>query len=165
MISKIDLKANKGNPKSLIFICMFRISHFLQKRKVSRIIGFPIRLMYRIISRNILNLEIWDSMEIGEGFVIWHGAQSSVINPYTVIGKNVSLRQNTTLGSSSFTDPTLCPIIGDNVDIGPNTVVIGKIRIGDNSSIGAGSVVTKDVPSNAIVIGNPAVVIRYKNKY
>jgi serine acetyltransferase len=158
-----DIIANKGNLKSLLFVLTFRLSHFFTKNIFLKTTGFPFRLFYRIFSRNILHVEIWDSMEIGEGFVIWHGAQGSVINPYVKIGGNVSLRQNTTIGSSSFTVAKLAPQIGNNVQIGPNCVIVGKITIGNNVQIGAGAVVVNDIPDNTIVAGNPAKIIRIKN--
>ena len=56
-------------------------------------------------------------------------------------------------------------MIGNNVWIGAHSIILGDISIGDNSVIGAGSVVVKDVPANAIVAGNPAKVIKYKNMF
>ena len=56
--------------------------------------------------------------------------------------------------------PADCPIIGDNVDIGSNSVLLGAIKIGDNSVIGAGSVVLHDVPPGDVVAGNPARSIK-----
>jgi len=56
------------------------------------------------------------------------------------------------------------PVIGDNVTIGCHACVIGGVHIGNNVTIGAGAVVVKDVPVNAIVAGNPARVIKYKNE-
>ena len=53
------------------------------------------------------------------------------------------------------------PVIGDNVNIGSNSCIIGELSIGDNVIIGAGSVVVKDVPSNVVVAGNPAKIIRH----
>ena len=53
------------------------------------------------------------------------------------------------------------PTIGNNVNIGSNTCIIGGISIGDNVIIGAGSVVVKDVPSNVVIAGNPARIIRH----
>lgn len=64
-------------------------------------------------------------------------------------------------GSDIRKDKKGCPIIGDNVTICANSTVIGKIRIGNNVLIGAGSVVIDDVPDNAVVVGNPAKVVSY----
>jgi len=56
-------------------------------------------------------------------------------------------------------------IIGNNVWIGANSVILPELTIGDNVVIGAGSVVTKDIPSNSIAVGNPCKVIRKKENY
>lgn len=83
-----------------------------------------------------------------------------MVNPYAIIGNDVSIRQNTTIGSKSFTDDTQAPIIGDRVQIGPNVCIIGKITIGHDSMIGAGAVVVKDVPPYSVVVGNPGKVMK-----
>lgn len=80
------------------------------------------------------------------------------------IGANFSCRQNTTIGNKSDERPDERPIIGNNVTLGANVVVIGNIHIGDNVIVGAGSVVVKDVPDNVIVAGNPAKIIRSNNQ-
>lgn len=80
------------------------------------------------------------------------------------IGENFHCRQNTTIGNKEDIRPNERPSIGDNVKVGANVVIIGNITIGDNVVIGAGSVVVKDIPNNAIVVGNPARVIKYNNK-
>ncbi len=149
-----------GGIKSVVIVGILRFSQRFTKHKLLRVIGFPIRLFYRVFSRNIMHVEIWDTMQIGHGLVLWHGAHGSVINPNTIIGDYLQLRQGTTIGSSSFTDASLCPLIGNNVQIGPNCTILGKITIGDNAQIGGGSVVVKDVPANAIVAGNPARIIK-----
>ena len=86
-----------------------------------------------------------------------------VIAHDTVFGKNCTVYQNVTIGKKKFgfkekKDHTE---IGNNVTIYANASIIGCVDIGDNAIIGAGAVVLKDVPANAIVAGNPAKVIKY----
>lgn len=91
--------------------------------------------------------------EIGGGLKIIHG--------YCIIsvkkaGKNLTVMQGATIGKNIDGGQ---PVIGDNVKIFPNTVVFGDINIGDNVMIGAGSLINKDVPQNAVVVGNPFRII------
>lgn len=79
------------------------------------------------------------------------------------IGENFVVRNSTTIGNINNNND-LRPIIGDNVELGANVVVIGKITIGNNVTIGAGTIINKDVPDNAIVVGNPMRIVRFKNK-
>lgn len=74
------------------------------------------------------------------------------------IGDNFSFKNNTTIGCKNHKRP----IIGNDVEVGVNVVIIGGIRIGNNVTIGAGAVVVKDVPDNAVVAGNPAKILYYK---
>ena len=92
------------------------------------------------------------------------GPGVKVAHPYATIlnaesiGKNFSCIQCTTLGAKSSGRP----IIGDNVLLGANVTIVGGVRVGNNVTIGAGAVVVKDIPDNAIAVGNPARVIKYK---
>lgn len=97
---------------------------------------------------------------IGKNLMIWHGF-STIINANS-IGSNCSIWQQVTIGNKN--DEVLeSPIIGDNVKICAGAILIGNIKIGNNSTIGAGSVVVKDVPDNAIVAGVPAKVVKLIN--
>lgn len=118
------------------------------------------RVLYALYTQYLLGCDIKYSTKIGKGFVIYHSAHGSVISPETIIGCNVSLRQNTTIGAKSFDGAEKSPIIKDNVTIGPNVCIIGNITIGEGAIIGAGAVVVKDVPPYSIVAGNPAKVIK-----
>lgn len=121
------------------------------------------KIFYNLYTQYILGCDIKCNMIIGEGFEIFHSAHGSVISPTTIIGKNVSLRQNTTIGAKGFDGAEKSPVIEDNVTIGPNVCIIGNITIGHHSVIGAGAVVVKDVPPYAVVAGNPAKVIKMLN--
>ena len=94
------------------------------------------------------------STKIGHGFRFAH-PYSTVVNAER-IGDNFSCINCTTIGKKD----NKRPVIGDNVSIGCNVCVIGGIRIGNNVTIGAGSVVVKDVPDNCVVAGNPARIIK-----
>lgn len=97
------------------------------------------------------------STTIGPGMKMAH-AYSTVLNAES-IGKNFTFIHCTTLGlRNSGERPTIC----DNVSLGANVVIIGKVKIGNNVTIGAGSVVVKDIPDNCVAVGNPARIIKYK---
>ena len=98
--------------------------------------------------------------EIGEGFIIHHGHSTRI--GARSIGSNFEIWQNVTIGHQHPSD--LQPVIGNNVKVGCGAIVIGSITIGDGAIIGAGAVVTKDVPANAIVAGNPARIIKYTDQ-
>lgn len=94
---------------------------------------------------------------IGKGILIRHFG-GIFINPDCTIGENFTISQGVTIGVNKGG----VPIIGDNVFIAPGAKVIGKIVIGNNVTIGVNSVITKDVPSNAVVGGNPMKILYYK---
>lgn len=101
--------------------------------------------------------KIFGSTKIKGGLVCYHPF-STVINAKT-IGENFQFRNGLTIGNKG-NDNSLVPIIGDNVTVGTNVVIIGGITIGDRVVIGAGSVVVKDVPPDSVIAGNPAQVLK-----
>ena len=82
-----------------------------------------------------------------------------MVNGCTRIGRNCNLSHGVTLGQANRGLQTGTPIIGDDVFIGPGAMIFGSVRIGNNVAIGANSVVTKDVPDNAVVVGSPGRVV------
>ncbi len=100
-------------------------------------------------------LEI-STTDIGGGLIIQHGF-STVISAEK-IGKNCKIYQQVTIG---FNHDLKAPVIGDNVEVCCGAKVIGGITIGDNVLIGANAVVVKDVPSNCVVAGVPARIIKH----
>jgi serine O-acetyltransferase len=104
-------------------------------------------------------IDIHCTTKIGYGLYIGHGGPL-VVNPTTVIGHNVNLSQFTTIGANGGTQAAE---IGDNVYIGPNVCIVNHVVIGHNATIGAGSVVTKNIPANATAVGNYAKVIHFNH--
>lgn len=133
---------------------------YLKSRILLKLKKTPFCSVFYTIYSIILGVEIPRSLKIGKGFMVYHPT-GIVINPGVVFGDNCKIRQNTTIGNKDLEGGIAhCPIIGNNVEIGANCVIIGDIRIGNNVIIGAGSVVVKDVPDNVVVAGNPAKIIK-----
>ena len=115
----------------------------------------PRGLMY--ITRILTGIEIHPGATIGSRFFIDHG-MGVVIGETAEIGDNVTLLQGVTLGGTSLRKEKRHPTLGNNVVVGAGAKVIGAFTIGDNSRIGAGSVVVREVPPNSVVVGVPGRV-------
>ena len=123
-----------------------------------------LRLLARLLSQSgrfFTGIEIHPAAIIGRRLFIDHG-MGVVIGETAVIGNDVTLYQGVTLGGTGKGHGKRHPTICDNVFIGNNTNVLGNITIGQNSRIGAGSVVLADVPPNSTAVGVPAHIV-YSN--
>jgi putative colanic acid biosynthesis acetyltransferase WcaB len=158
-----DWKVNKYSVKGRFVLFLFRLFSLLNANKFSKIFFYPFIFFYKILIEWVFGIEINLNATIGRNFKLFHG-QGTVINGTTTLGENCLVRNGITIGSKILDNGviTKAATIGDNVEIGSNCVIIGDITIGNNVVIGAGSVVVKDIPLNAIVGGNPAKIIRYK---
>ena len=134
-----------------------RVSHFLWERNFK----FAGRLLSHI-SRFLTGIEMHPNAKIGRKFFIDHG-MGIVIGETAEIGNNVTLYQGVTLGGTSLKKVKRHPTVGNNVVIGSGAKVLGALKIGDNSKIGSGSVVIRDVPRNSTVVGVPAKTIEKEN--
>lgn len=108
-------------------------------------------------------IEIHPGARIGEGFFIDHG-NGVIIGETTIIGDNVTLYQGVTLGGTGKEHGKRHPTVGNNVMISAGAKVLGSFKIGDNSKIGAGSVVLEEVPANSTVVGVPGRVVKRNNQ-
>ena len=134
-------------------IWLHRISHALFKR------GWIVSA--RLISnfcRFLTGIEIHPGATIGDGLFIDHGT-GIVIGETAEIGKNVTLYQGVTLGGTGKEKGKRHPTIGNNVVVATGAKVLGSFKVGDHAKIGAGSVVLKEVPPYATVVGIPGRVV------
>jgi serine O-acetyltransferase len=130
-----------------------RIAHALYKRKF-----FFIARCISQISRFFTGIEIHPGARIGRRFFIDHG-MGVVIGETCEIGDNVTIFQGVTLGGTGKEKGKRHPTVKDNALIATGAKVLGSITIGENSKIGAGSVVLHDVPQNSTVVGIPGKVV------
>ena len=155
-----DLKLYNKNSKfpigilNIIFYAnvIFRASNFFYS------IGlFPIAKILWAINRLVFSIDIDPKAQIGDGFMIKHGL-GLVIGNHAVIGKNFTVYQGVTIGGNSGktrqygVELLKQPLIGNNVVVSPNSVIIGPIIIGDNCHVGACSLVSRDIAAGSTVV-------------
>lgn len=124
------------------------------------------KLLARVISqisRFLTQIEIHPGAVIGEGFFIDHGS-GVVIGETSEIGDNVTLYQGVTLGGTGKEKGKRHPTLGDNVVVGNGARILGSFKVGDNSRIGAGAVVLREVPPDSTVVGNPGKIVVQNGK-
>lgn len=124
-----------------------------------RVLFSPYFLIYRVVVCWLFHMELHWNLEIGEGLRIFHG-YCLVIHPATRIGRHVTLRHCVTLGNKKNSPEA--PTLEDYVEVGAQAVILGNVVIGRQAIVGAGAVVTKDVPAGAVVVGNPARILPRK---
>jgi serine O-acetyltransferase len=113
--------------------------------------------------RMITGVEIHPAARIGDALFIDHGA-GVVIGETAEIGDNVTLYQGVTLGGTGFARGKRHPTVEDDVVVGSGAKLLGPIRVGKASKVGANSVVIHDVPPNSTVVGNPGHPVRVDGK-
>jgi serine O-acetyltransferase len=131
-----------------------RLAHALHRAGVPLL---PRAIAY--VARMLTGIEIHHAATIGQGLFIDHGA-GVVIGETVLIGDDVTLYQGVTLGGTGFETGKRHPTVQDNVTIGSGAKLLGPIEIGHGAKIGANSVVVRDVPPNATVVGVPGHPVR-----
>ena len=145
-----------------IFFCYPGFHAILLHRLAHRVHGAGFILLARTIAqvnRLFTGIEIHPGARIGRRFFIDHG-MGVVIGETTIIGDDVLLYQGVTLGGTGKEKGKRHPTVGNNVVIGTGAKILGNIRIGNHTKVGAGSVVIRSVPDNSTVVGVPARVVR-----
>lgn len=154
VVSQIRIQPEEWSKLAMFIYRFGRFIHYHSRKSLRK--KFWVRVYrYYFIKYMLgrLGLNIYYTVPIGFGTKIYHPF-GIVINAKAKIGKNTKIRQGTTIGNRG-NNKGGSPVIGDNVDIGSNSVIIGEIKIGNNSKIGAGSVVVKSFPEKSVIVGNP----------
>lgn len=142
----------------------FRYTYILRRcatLKKESFLGLLFRLLLNIYS-NKYGYQINPSTKIGKGLYIGHRG-TIIVNSLSVIGDYCNLSPGVTIGQTNRGLKKGAPVLGTKVWVGTNAVVVGGITIGDNVLIAPNAFINHDVPSNSIVIGNPAQIINNVN--
>ena len=110
-----------------------------------------------ILARKRNHIELSVDCQIGPGLYIGH-PYCITVNPGAVLGKNINLHKGVTIGEEHRGKRAGYPVIGDNVWIGVNATIVGKVHIGNDVLIAANCFVNCDVPDHSIVFGNPCII-------
>jgi serine acetyltransferase len=154
-----DWAANEGAAKSKLIMAAFRLTHRWLSGPRRRWHGVA-SAGYTVLVNWILGVELPPETEVGPGLCLMH-PQAIIINRDVRIGARCMVRASTTLGNKIDRQgrDLGSPVIGDDVEFGVGAIVIGPVRVASGARVGAGAVVVHDVPSGAVVVGNPARVV------
>ncbi|UCZ76675.1 serine acetyltransferase [Dickeya zeae] len=144
-----------GSIKSKLVILLFRLSTIWQSSNLLlKIVSLPFVILNKVINEWVFCVEIPHRTQIGFGLKIYH-PHCIVLNADVVIGDNCTLRQGVTIGSVVNRDGqvTKSPVLGNQVELGANAILLGDITVGDHVKVGAGTVVTKSLAENKVVVG------------
>jgi serine O-acetyltransferase len=159
------LKMFLGN-YGLHCVAVYRFGNFSRRLKQkSVVIGLPFRVLHAVLNalmKFFHHVDIEDAV-IGPGFLIYH-VGTIYIGPVR-IGENFSITHNVTVGVGLSRIHSGFPTLGKNVWIGTGSVVFGNISIGNNVIITSGCILSKNVPDNCLVGGNPGrVLMNYREE-
>lgn len=135
------------------------IKRLCERFSVFNPLGLLGRLWYKRLQYKF-GFQIPHTSKIAEGLFIGHFG-NIVINQGVEIGANCNIAQGVTLGYVSRGNKKGCPVLGDRVWIGANSVIVGKISIGNDVLIAPLTLVNQDIPDRAVVAGNPGKVISF----
>jgi serine O-acetyltransferase len=142
------------NPAFLALV-VYRYGRWAARREnpVVRRLARKLYGALNLVSANLFKIWVPSEVTVGDAFHIIHAEGSLSIHPNVVIGDRLGVMHNVTIGTNMGEG---VPTIGNDVFIGVNSTVLGRIRVGDRVRIAANTAVTSDVPSDSIVVGSPA---------
>ena len=149
-----DMARYSGHPSLYL-----KVFHFLYRKACTTTFA-PLKLFYKVLFRlwaNRKGLEVPVNQLIGGGLYIGHH-YNITINPQARIGRNCNIHKGVVIGQTNRGPHKGAPTIGNQVWIGINAAIVGKITIGDDVLIAPNSYVNMDIPSHSVVFGNPCII-------
>lgn len=134
-------------------IVLYRISALLKRLHIP-----VLPTIFYLMNRIVFSVVLPPETKLGNNVKLAYLGLGTVVHRSAVIGNNVTIGPGVTIGGRS--GHKILPIIEDDVFIGTGAKILGPIRVGHNSVIGANAVVLSDVPPNSVVVGIPAKIIR-----
>ena len=157
------LERDPACDKYVMILLYFKGFQALQAQRIAHSLwskgrqSLALLLQHRV--SEAFHVDAHPAAKIGKGVMIDH-ATGVVIGETAVVGNNVSILHNVTLGGTGTTDGDRHPKIGDGVVLGAGATILGPVIVGTNVKIGAGSVVLQDIPDNSVAVGIPAKILR-----
>ena len=146
------------------FIFYHRVRYMVYFRRAQKAKFKPLKLFYEYKLFRLCRkygIEIKTNTKIGEGFYMIH-PYNITVSPFAVLGKNVNMYKGSTIGNNTG-NPVGAPVIGDCVQIGINSTVIGGITVGNDVVIAPNTFVNQDIPDHSVVVGNPCKIYHKEN--
>jgi serine acetyltransferase len=133
-----------------------QLAHGLRRRWLRA----PATVVYRALQTGVhygFGIKLDNTVKLGLRVRIWH--HSGMVLGARSIGDDVCIRHNTTFVVARRSDLATKPVIGDRVEVGCGAAILGDVRVGEDSVIGANAVVTQDLPARSLAVGVPAQVL------
>lgn len=141
-------------------ICEYRIAHaaFCLPNFMARNVLTKLCVLTQKVIQVVTGIQLPRTCRVGPALYIPHFGPVFIGEDVT-IGSHCTIHPGTVIGSAGRGERRGCPALGDRVFVGVNAVLLGRITVGSDAAVGAGAVVTADVPPRSVVVGNPARVI------
>jgi serine O-acetyltransferase len=157
---RADLRAYDGNWGAQGFWVMIvyrfgRWRYGVRPPIARKFFSLVYKMLYKVV-QILTGIELPCEVTVGQNFIIDHFG-GIIVSGYAKFGDNCRIRNGVVVGLRRI-DQKFAPVLGNNVDVGAGAKLLGPIKIGDNTIIGANAVVLRDVPANSVAVGIPATV-------
>jgi serine O-acetyltransferase len=162
MLGRLKTLYNANKPSGMLTMAIYRYGNATYYNVRVPLLREFLLVLYAILDNVIVKLlcgaEFPARCRIGKALRLPHGSNGIILHGNAVIGDNVSLFHQVTIGMKDLEEPEAAPRIGNFVVVGAGAKILGGITVGDHASVGANAVVIRDVPSHSTAVGVPAQI-------